>query len=634
VNAAHAISALSLTLFAQWIADVTLLLRMVLKKNNMVTRMWSKCALVANAIMLIMLHLATSAAAAPPREIIGWFVQAQALERANRPLDAAAYYRRVWQAAPTRSDAVLRGTRLLAENGRFEEAVAWLGEATAETPGDPVLWVEFGDVFDRAGYAVQADSVWRIGSSSSSDPVAFHIGVADRLVSRGQLRRAQTWLRACDARGDGQRAVNRRLLDIALALGDGQTAAQAASGFVAGDVDRVREARDIIQGASLTPATMQTVTRAAVALSDSIPRDAARALLAAEMAVLGTRQEDAVRLFLRSAKETRNPGTTLATIIDELEARGQTPVATSLMGRLASDYPESPSAQRYAFTAAERLGEMGFQDRARNLLSWIITIPFSPYHDDARIALGEIFLALDSVEQAEQQFSWAATRGRTPAHRRQGILGQGECALRSGRLDEAQSFWQMLADSAMREPESLKAHLRLAQAAMFRGDAPGLRARCELMVGNAAPGDETNDCLRLAEILEQAGDDSAAWVRYGRLEFLFATGHRDSVLFLAPRLFGTPLEGWVRLLVAEVEINEGHYSLAATTLKAAASLLDSSSAGEEALWRYAELQRTRLQDSGEETRALETLLTTYPRSVYGNPARRRLRELRAEPGAL
>ena len=172
------------------IADVTLLLRMVLKKNNMVTRMWSKCALVANAIILIMLHLTTSAAAAPPREIIGWFVQAQALERANRPLDAAAYYRRVWQAAPTRSDAVLRGTRLLAENGRFEEAVAWLGEATAETPGDPVLWVEFGDVFDRAGYAVQADSVWRIGSSSSSDPVAFHIGVADRLVSRGQLGRA------------------------------------------------------------------------------------------------------------------------------------------------------------------------------------------------------------------------------------------------------------------------------------------------------------------------------------------------------------------------------------------------------------------------------------------------------------
>ena len=614
--------------------DVTFLLRAVSLRTSVVTRIWSECALGANAILLILLHTAAPAAVTPPREIIGWFVQAQALEHANRPLDAAAYYRRVWQAAPTRSDAVLRGTRLLTENGRFDEAVAWLGEATANTPEDAVLWVEFGDVFDRTGYTVQADSVWRIGSRTSSDPIAFHIGVADRLVSRGQLRRAQTWLRACNAQGDGQRVVNRRLLDIALALGDAHATAQAASGFVAGDVDRVREAREIIQGASLTPAMMQTVTRAAIALSDSTPRDAARALFAAEMAVLGAQQEDAVRLFLRSAKETRNPGTTLATMIDELEARGQTPVATFLMERLASDYPESPSAQRYAYTAAGILDEMGFQDRARNLLSWIISVPFSPYHDDARIALGRIFLALDSVEQAEQQFDWAATRGRTPAHRRQGILGRGECALRAGHLEEAQSFWQMLADSAMKEPESLKAHLRLAQAAMFRGDAPGLRARCELMVGNAAPGDETNDCLRLAEILEQAADDSVSWVRYGHLEFLFATGHRDSVLLLAPRLFGTPLEGWARLLVAEVQIREGHYSLAATTLEAAASRLDSSSAGEEALWRYAELQRTRLQDSGEETRALETLLMTYPGSVYGNQARRRLRELRAQPGAL
>jgi len=595
---------------------------------------WSECAVAANAILLILLHASTPAGAAPPREIIGWFVQAQALERANRPLDAAAYYRRVWQAAPNRSDAVLRGTRLLADNGRFDEAIAWLSEATTRTPEDAVLWIEFGDVFDRSGYSVRADSIWHIGSRASSDPVGFHIGVADRLVPRGQLHRAQIWLRACNVQGEGQRTVNRRLIDIALALGDAQMLASAASGFVAGDADRVREAREIIQEASLTPSMVQTAARAAVALSDSTPRDAARALFAAEMAVLGAQQEDAVRLFLRGAKETRNPSATLSTMIDELEARGQTPVATFLMERLAVDFPESPFAQRYAYAAAGRLDEMDFQDRARNLLSWILTVPFSPYHDDARIALGKLFLVLDSVEQAEQQFSWAATRGRTPAHRRQGILGQGECALRSGHLEEAQSFWQMLADSAMKEPESLKAHLRLAQAAMFRGDAPGLRACCGRMVANAAPGDETNDCLRLAEILEQAADDSISWVRYGHLEFLFATGHRDSVLSLAPRLFGTPLEGWARLLVAEVQIREGHYSLAATTLKAAASLLDSSTAGEEALWRYAELQRTRLQDGSEETRALETLLMTYPSSVYGNQARRRLRELRAQPGAL
>ena len=324
----------------------------------------------------------------------------------------------------------------------------------------------------------------------------------------------------------------------------------------------------------------------------------------------------------------------MASSATELERRGHLLASAFVDEQLAIGYPQSPFAQRSALTAATALADEGLNDRARALLKWVIGMGISPYEDDARIAYATMLLRADSLGEAYRQFNVVASRGRSLGNRRAGAFGQAECELRAGRLEDAERHWEALADSTLAQTDAAKVHLRLAESALYRGDASTMYSRCEAVVRKAAGSDEANDCLRLQGILAEAGSDTVSWRKYGLLEYAMARGQHDSVLAAAPGLFGTPLEGRSRLISAEAELAMGSNVTAAAHLKSLVSSLDSSAVGEEALWRYAEVQRARLRDPGEELRAYEKLQTTYPNSVYLGHARRRMRELRAQMGAL
>jgi tetratricopeptide (TPR) repeat protein len=427
---------------------------------------------------------------------------------------------------------------------------------------------------------------------------------------------------------------SRRLFDIAVALGDGRATAEAASDYVRGEPGRVQEINEALQELSLPASVLDTMAAAATSLSDADSADAARALLAAEWALGTTSQGVAPRYFIRSAAAGRDPVNALFAAANQLEGRGFSDVATYLHESLALTFPQSPFSQRSALVAADRFAAMGKRARATSLYEWIISRGNSPYEDDARIAFGHTLLAGDSISAAQRQFGWAASRGRTVQLRRQGTFGLAQCAVRSGRLDEAQSLLEPLADSTMAFSDAARAYLRLAEINLYHGDAVTMQQHCNAVILRSSGSDEANDCLELSGILAEANGDTLAWQAYGELAYLLATKQLEFVLTKATEFDNGPLTGRARLVEADALLSLGRLEAAAKALSSTASANDSSAVGEEALWRYGELQRTLIGNPQEALRSYERFLQTFPQSVYLGHARHWIRELRTEVGPL
>ena len=591
------------------------------------------CPKGGSILFALLVCLSGAAYGASSPEVIAWFRQAQMFERIGRNDQAAALYRRIWQAEPARVDAPIRGAQLLLDLNRGAEAVAWLGEATARSPDEALLWVEYGDALDRTGKPAQADSAWARGALAAENPVIVYLGVTDRLLSRSDLPRALAWAERGTAASGNPTLFSRRLFTIELAMRRYASAARHAAAYVGSAADRVSEITDALGQATLSRQARDSMAVVAVALSDSETSDAGRALLAAELALLAGMRSDAGRCYVRSASASRDPVNALFGAAGRLDERGYGDVAAMLYDALVKTYPRTPLAQRSAYLAATRYEQWGQPEAALWLYRWLLSQGRSRYEDDARLALGHLLLEAGDLPGAQKHFAEAARAGQSLAIRRQATFGLAECALRTGRLEEAETQWIMLARDADAFPDAAKAGLRLAELAMYRGDAAALQDRCEAILHQSPADDEANDCLALTGILAEAGPDTMAWKTYGRLRYLLDVGKPDSVLAGVNRLARSPLAGRGLLLAAEAELAKSNPQAAAESLLVVVARFDATPLGDEAQWKLAEVYRVYLHDPVRALRAYETLLQRFPESVYTGPARRWVRRLREETGA-
>ncbi len=571
--------------------------------------------------------------AASSQDVINWFRQAQVYERMGRTDQAVLLYRRIWQEMPTRSDAAIRGAQLLLDLNRGSEAVAWLAEATTTSPQEPLLWVEYGDALDRIGSSDAADSVWSVGARVAANPTLLYLGVSDRLIGRGALPRALLWASTGSEVSGNPAAFSRRLFDTHLALGHAASAARYASASVGGSAEQVQEIVEAIGQIGFSRAARDSMATVATDMSNSDSAMAGRALLAAELNLAAGRRQEVAGLYARSARASREPANLLLALAGRLEERGYSDVAAGLYEQIVAEYPLTPLAYRSAYLAATRYEESGRPERALSLYRWLVERGRSGYEDGARLALGRLLLESGDVSAAKEQFTSVSRTGRTPSVRREGLFGLAECALRLGRLDEAETQWRALAENTGAFSNAPKAQLRLAELAMYRGDAKAMQERCREVLDEQPSSDEANDCLALTGILAEAGQDTAAWVWYGKLRYQLDSGRSDSVLSGIHRLAGSPLLSRGMLLAAQAELARSHPEAAAESLVVVIGRFGDTPIGEEAQWKLAELYRVHLADGRRALEAYEEFLRRYPDSVYTGPARRWVRGLRDKSGA-
>jgi tetratricopeptide (TPR) repeat protein len=590
-------------------------------------------------VAMIAVAWVTSVTAATTVQITRWYQQAQTYERVNNPDQALLLYQRVWNADRRRVDAAVHGAEILVRTERRNEAIQWLHEATTSAPQDSRGWTHYGDIFDRQDKPDQADSVWSVGYSILEDPTALAVGVTDRLIERDALVRARMWAERAASELRKPAPLERRLIDIALLEGDIIRATTHAARFTRMFAVRVDEALAVILDVEPTTGELGDAAALADSMSESNPSDPGIALFAARLAYHIGDRDDAIRLFKHWASLDGSPLSFVNLVAQEMEARGDSEIA-AILYEIVANRPSADafwnhgSARLTALRSAALLyRHMDDNDRAAILFRKLLGANDPRFVDDARIQLAKLELLAHNTAAAREMYTKVVQSTRSRDARNDAEMGLAHVDLVEGKFAKAERRWRTMVARMSGRPGTATAMLRLAEIAMYRGDAVLVTERCDdlLRVDIKAP--EANDCLELTSLLGAAGPDTSAWQRYARLRYHLVVGNTDSVLAGVTTLDGTSMEGWAHLLAAHTLMSSNRPQAASDTLTVVIQRFANTPVGEQALWNLAELVREHFEDADRAMSIYEQLLRDYPESVYSGPARRWIRKLQNGDGA-
>ncbi len=585
--------------------------------------------ILAPALLLILTLSQTNAFSQPSHSIPEMYRRAQSLERFGNRDQAVRVYRDIWRLDANRADAVIRGTDILEQLGRSDEAIIWMSEAVLSTDvPNPQLWVAYGDLYDKIDREASADSVWTLGAAAVDSPEAILLGVVDRLLLRSLTDRAIEWSRRGLANADDATPFHRRLFDIELSRGSFADAATHAAHYVRNDPVRAEEIHVTLRHTELALSARNTLADTLIAYSLREPRDAGITQLAAELALATNRREEALRLFMRAAELDDRGMPVILGNAQRVALLGYPDIAARLYRLVVERYPEAPSSPRAALLAANLFVSEGDEEAAEAMYCWLSNQGQSMYLDEAHLALGRIALQTNRPDEARQYYNNVAGNGRSVGVRKQAELGIAEVEVHQGRFAQAEAIWLRTTAQGLTRDEATRAQLRLAEVALYKGYATAHRERCDELLRQNSSADEANDCLALTAILSEAKNDTADWQHYGRLRYLFDTGRDDLLHSEIETAKNSVLSGRIALLQSRALVREHRFEEATDSLQVISSRYNGTPIGEEALWILGETLRVNHLDLAKALAAYEQLLQKYPDTVYLGPARRAIRDLR------
>ncbi len=591
-----------------------------------------RCLTVVWASVLIVASMAGPATALTEREANNMLARGQRYERHNRPDLALDLYRQIWQALPSRYDALLRGSRILMDRNRYAEASDWLRRAVAVSPETHDLWVGYGAALDATGRHDRADSAWSAGATNSRDRSKFYLGVVDYLLEVDSPDRAREWALLGIANGAGVAHLTRRMFDAELVAGNLAGAVRYASDYSAADAARAHEVVEAIEALESGGATLDSLVDIAARASALDTSSAGRAIFLGAMALLSANHELASSSYLRAGRHWQEGPRALSEIAGRLESAGHRSIAAHLYSRAANTMPRGRWSARSAARGAAIFEEQGDLDRTEPLYRWLVANGSRGQSNAAKLSLARLLLAKGLVDDARALCSEAIRRGGSRKFRRSVEYIVADCEIQGGDFAGARDILRRLAGERAFGDAS-RATLRLAEVAMYDGKAAEMSEICATLLRESPGSYEANDCLRLRAVLTDARRDTSAWQTYGRATYLLSSGRPHTAATLAADMSGTPLDGHAMLLTAGALAAMADFEAAAMRLGEASEVHAGTPIGEEAQWRLGGLLLERLHDASRALSAYEALVSGYPQSVYLGPARRIVRDLRARKGS-
>lgn len=581
-------------------------------------------------ILLLAVLIPMAPAVAPAQsqaEVEGWYRRAQMLERIGRSQESLELYKRIWNADEKRFDALLRAANILEREGRDAETLTLLRDAVSRSPKTSQLWVEYGDFHFKKGNIRAADSTWREGDAAVDDRASLHTAITDRLAGHGDFETAHRWAAHGLSLADDSTAFLQRLFTIELNRGNWAQAARHGSHYSSGDPSAAAQLIAEIKGFGLSETALLALISEATDQAES--RNTPGAHLFAGYLTLHTGKTDAAEYHVISGvlRDTLDLPV-LLNAAEYVSGRGHPLIAAGIREVIVDTHGGNPAAARSAIEAARVFVDAGEDGRAARLYRWILDNGHPRYAEEANLNLADILVQHGRVDEAREHYRAVAQRPGSPESAQRVEFGLAEIALRERRFGEAETRLTRLANSGGNAAP--QASLRLAELAMFRGNAVETHRRCAGLLERTPEADEANDCLALAGTIADARGDTAAWQRYGRMLMHFRFAETDSALVIAERLDGTSLAGPALLVVARNHAQSNRIEKAAQTYAIIIERHNGSKVREDALWELGELQRVRLKNDAAALSTYQRLLTEYPESVYLVLARRLIRELRQQ----
>ena len=505
----------------------------------------------------------------------------------------------------------LRNAQALVRQGHFDQGIAMLEELNRVHPHDQRIITTLGAAHEASGAYLRAAALYQAELQGTAS------------------RSADIWIRLANAYRRGGRGPD------------------AAATLLEAVRQRPSWARSLYDQFELL-ATDSLFGTSALDTLESLGADpqapsAWRATLAHVYVVMG-RYEDGLALLMRGDREERTAGRASFELARTLARRGESLPALAAFDSVLTLSPPAGIAEESLFERAKILQVLGqplaavaaYQEQIerypRGSLAMRGRLNAAALQMSALGDLGgarEAYIGILNLTGSQRERQSKANR---KIHS-EALLALGECALRAGDFDEADSTLARIGRTEAHQEIREQAAFERAEILFYQGRFPDAEDAYYRLTDHYPTGPWVNDALGRALLMgEFAQTSGAALSQFARVRYRERIGDRAGALELCAAALGdsaaAPMRAHFRF--AEIRINTelAHFALvdSAVTLMLADDA--DSPLTPQALYLAAEVAEQipeRIERSAE---YYETIVLRYPNSIEARRARNRLRALR------
>ncbi len=561
---------------------------------------------------------------------------ARRYERSGRYEEALRIYRGLYEGKPDHTSYFEGINRNLLSLKRYQEALDLVRERIIETKESTprtrvVLRAMEGEIFYKMGSEKEAYAIWEeMASGFGKDQNLYRTLVGVLLRNRLFDRAVAVYEQARSATGKEH--------DFAYELAEIHRLRMNFEGATKEYLNHLSEnpkafstvERNILNFPD-TPGVIESVT---LVLEERCETDPAVRRLLAGFAFKNRDYQRAFDEYRKLDVMEHTRGLSLFKCAQSLLKEGEFALAKEAFQYLLQNYPDSPNFSKVVLGLGEALeGLADFSGAILQYQGLTESSPRSPETAEGWIRIGDIrFEQFFELKGAEEAFGQATQVLRSGPQRTRALLRLGDCRVAQGDLKGAEEkYKQVLAQRVKRDRTQVSiARFKLAEVCYLREDFEEAKKSLEKLSAENMNGDMTNDALNLLFFIREFQSEGGL-KDFARGELLVRARRYEEAIGLFHQIAqgSSPLRESALLRLGEVYALNGQFGNAIESYRGELAAFPEGRFSEEAQLAIALIYEQGLKDTLSACREYERLLIEYPRSLYAERARTRLRELEA-----
>jgi len=578
---------------------------------------------------------------------------AQDYER-NGAIDRAAeIYVKLFFDDPRHQGYYQGAVRTLTQLHSFDQLIPII-ERRIAVSGDVNARADLGKAFYRKGDEARARTIWNELLAAKSQPAAYSVVGAAMIENQLLGDAVQVYLQ-------GRRALNQpqafifELANIYAARKEYEAAIEEYLNylemnsrqlpFIQGKISELLAAEDPPQA-----------SRIAAALAAALPKFNSPILIHRLLAVVYLHAKDfsnaleayktIERLQASGSGEPATPGAELYNFAERAREANALDAAEAAFQIIVTDMQSTPYLLPAQFGLAETLKQRGRHDEALLAFQRVkARQPNSPWAMRAWFAEGEIYFAGKMFDKAAAAYSKVYEKYGNEPERVEAIFRLGDCALAMNDFGRAAEWYGRANQSASNIVRD-KVTYRLAMLEFYQGRFRAAQKLFDTITGATAfaPLNErnesmVNDALEMQLLIDaHLADSSRALLSFVHAELAVAQGRTaaavDTLKNLMSSFSGSSITPLALFTLAQRYADIGDYQ---ESLSAYQKLIKDHPAdmrADRALMRIAEIYENSLKDRVQAQQTYERILSDYPKSLFLDDARQKVRYLTEKPAPV
>jgi tetratricopeptide (TPR) repeat protein len=563
---------------------------------------------------------------------------AERFEKEGRLEDALRTYQDLLAQQPESAVLLDRIQRILKELKRYPLLIELINRRLEKASGDFGMRIALGEALFLSGQVREARETWRGAIELLPQAEDSYLQVGNTFLERGMLPEAQEiFLRGRQALND-QALFAERLAGIYELAADYGAATGEYLTWLSQDERRLDYVNSRLAQFQESPQVGETVEEALISAVTAAPNRLEFRYLLGHHLIRAGKPDQAYQHFLILNQREEDPsGKLLLTFAQRCTELGHYLSAIKACQDVVALYPGTPWDRRARLEVGYNLAAMeNYQQALMAYEELILRHPQSAEAAEALYATGEIFfLYLNDVESALGAYRALVMAEEGGVRNAEAHFRVGDCLAVKGDLKGAREEYQRLSQQNIPEDVREKATYKLAQLSFLEGDLEEAKEKFDHLVSSFRQGFYVNDALIYSMFLDEGlteGKESLqAYVEAMRLgyqrDYHQALAAYQEALVQFPN---SSLGDDVLMQMALLKEKIGQHQDALAHLQGLIVDYPESRLCPEAQRRIGQIYELRLKELPMAIEAYEQVLSKYPRYLFLDDVRRKIRQLRRE----